>query len=342
MQANQQNNIGLIEAGDIAAVIGLRDVRTGDTFCDEKFPITLESLFIPNPVISIAIEPKDQAGQNNLSISLSKLLEEDPTLRLKTDEATGQTILSGMGELQLEIVVSRLKDFGVEVSIGNPQVAYKESFTRTIKHREVHSKQTGGRGQFADIEFEIGPADEDFLALDQGRFQFVNDTFGGSIPREYIPSIQKGFESCMTNGVLAGYPLDNMKVRILDGSFHNVDSDAFSFELCAIHGYKQAGKKTDPILMEPIMKLEVVTPEEYMGNIIRDLNRRRIQIESVDDRNGLKVIKGKVPLSEIVGGYVTHLRSISSGRGTDSITFNHYSPVPKNISLEILGDLEEA
>ena len=342
MQANQQNNITSIEAGDIAAVIGLRDVRTGDTFCDEKQPITLESLFIPTPVISISIEPKDQAGQNGMSIALSKLLEEDPTLRLKSDEATGQTILSGMGELQLEIVISRLKDFGVEVGTGRPQVAYKEAFTQTIKHREVHSKQTGGRGQFADIEFEIGPADENFLALDQGRFQFVNDTFGGSIPREYIPAIQKGFESCMTNGVLAGYPLDNMKVRILDGSFHTVDSDAYSFELCAIHGYRKAGKKAGPILMEPIMKLEVVTPEEYMGNIIRDLNRRRIQIESVDDRNGLKVIKGEVPLSEIVGGYVTHLRSISSGRGTDSITFDHYSPVPKNLSLEILGDLEEA
>ena len=342
MQANQRINIDSIEAGDIAAVIGLRDVRTGDTFCDEKNPIVLESLFVPAPVLSISIEPKDQTGQNMMSIVLSKMLDEDPTLRLKSDEATGQTILSGMGELQLEIIISRMKDLGVEISTGKPQVAYKESFTQTIQHREVHSKQTGGRGQFADIDFEIGPADESFLALDEGRFQFVDATFGGSIPREYMPSIKKGFESCMTNGVLAGYPLDNMKVRILDGSFHTVDSDAYSFELCAIHGYRKAGRKAEPILMEPIMKLEVVTPEEYMGNIIRDLNRRRIQIESVDDRHGLKVIKGEIPLSTIVGGYVTNLRSISSGRATESMTFNHYSPVPRNISLEILGDLEEA
>ncbi len=338
MFANKQNPIDFIEAGDIGAAVGFKEIKTGDTLCDENHPIVLENMFIPEPVISVAVEPKTQADVDKMGMAIAKLVEEDPTLRVKTDEDTGQTILSGMGELHLEIIVDRMRrEFKVEVNQGNPQVAYKEAFHSKVEHREVLKKQTGGRGKFADIQFEIGPADKEWLEANPGKhFQFVNDIFGGSIPREFIPAIQKGFESSMGTGVLAGYPVESMKVRIFDGSFHQVDSDAMSFELCAKGGFREAGRKAKPVLLEPIMKVEVVTPDQYMGDVTGDLNRRRGMMEGMDTRGNAQVIKAKVPLSEMFG-YVTQLRSMSSGRATSTMEFSHYSPAPNNIAEEVIA-----
>jgi elongation factor G len=340
MHANKQNPIDFIEAGDIGAAVGFKEIKTGDTLCDEKHPIVLENMFIPEPVISIAIEPKTQADVDKMGMAIAKLVEEDPTLRVKTDEDTGQTILSGMGELHLEIIVDRMRrEFKVEINQGAPMVAYKEAFTLKIEHREVYKKQSGGRGKFADIQFEIGPAEEAFLAEGKGRFQFVNEIFGGSIPREFIPAIQKGFESCMTNGPLANFPVESMRVRIYDGSFHQVDSDSMSFELCAKSGFREAGRKAKPVLLEPIMKVEVTTPDQYMGDVTGDLNRRRAMLEGMDSRNNLQVIKAKVPLSEMFG-YVTQLRSLSSGRATSVMEFSHYAPAPRNVEEEVISKLK--
>ncbi|MGN6616851.1 MAG: elongation factor G [Ilyomonas sp.] len=338
MFANKQNPVDFIEAGDIGAAVGFKEIKTGDTLCDENHPITLENMFIPEPVIAIAVEPKTQADVDKMGIAISKLVEEDPTLRVNTDEDTGQTILRGMGELHLEIIIDRMRrEFKVEVNQGAPQVAYKEAFGNTIEHREVLKKQTGGRGKFADIQFEIGPADKDWLEANSGKhFQFVNDIFGGSIPKEFIPAIQKGFETAMTTGVLAGYPVESMKVRVFDGSFHQVDSDSMSFELCAKAGFREAGRKAKPTLLEPIMKVEVVTPDQYMGDVTGDLNRRRGMMEGMDSRNNLQVIKAKVPLSEMFG-YVTQLRSLSSGRATSTMEFSNYSPAPNNIAEEVIA-----
>ena len=337
MHANKQNPVDFIEAGDIGAAVGFKDIKTGDTLCDEKFPVALESMTFPEPVISIAIEPKTQVDVDKMGMAIAKLVEEDPTLRVKTDEDTGQTILSGMGELHLEIIVDRMKrEFKVEINQGAPQVAYKEAFTKTIDHREVLKKQTGGRGKFADIQFEIGPADEEYLKEGKGAFQFVNDIFGGSIPREFVPAIQKGFEQSMNTGVLAAYPIESMKVRVYDGSFHAVDSDAMSFELCARGGFREAGRKAKPVLLEPIMKVEVTTPDQYMGDVTGDLNRRRGMLEGMDSRAGLQVIKAKVPLSEMFG-YVTQLRSLSSGRATSTMEFSHYNPAPNGVSEEVMA-----
>ena len=341
MFANKQNPIDFIEAGDIGAAVGFKEIKTGDTLCDEDHPITLENMFIPEPVIAIAVEPKTQADVDKMGIAISKLVEEDPTLRVNTDEETGQTILRGMGELHLEIIIDRMRrEFKVEVNQGAPQVAYKEAFNTSVLHREVLKKQTGGRGKFADIQFEIGPAEEEWLKENEGKaFQFVNDIFGGSIPKEFIPAISKGFESCMTTGVLAGYPMTNMKVRVFDGSYHDVDSDAMSFELCAKSGYREAGRKAKPILLEPIMKVEVLTPDQYMGDVTGDLNRRRGILEGMDSRNNLQVIKAKVPLKEMFG-YVTELRSMSSGRATSTMEFSHYAPAPNNIAEEVIAKVK--
>jgi elongation factor G len=338
MFANKQNPIDFIEAGDIGAAVGFKEIKTGDTLCDEDHPITLENMFIPEPVIAIAVEPKTQADVDKMGMAIAKLVEEDPTLRVNTDEDTGQTILRGMGELHLEIILDRMKrEFKVEVNQGAPQVAFKEAFNATIEHREVLKKQTGGRGKFADIQFAIGPADEEWLKENEGKsFQFVNDIFGGSIPKEFIQPISKGFETSMTTGVLAGYPMTNMKVRVFDGSYHDVDSDAMSFELCAKSGFREAGKKAKPILLEPIMKVEVLTPDQYMGDVTGDLNRRRGILEGMDSRNNLQVIKAKVPLKEMFG-YVTELRSMSSGRATSTMEFSHYAPAPNNIAEEVIA-----
>jgi elongation factor G len=338
MFANKQNPIDFIEAGDIGAAVGFKDIKTGDTLCDEKHPIALENMFIPEPVIAISVEPKTQADVDKMGMAIAKLVEEDPTLRVNTDEETGQTILRGMGELHLEIIVDRMRrEFKVEVNQGEPQVAFKEAFTQTVEHREVLKKQTGGRGKFADIQFSIGPADEEWLKENPGKgFQFVNDLFGGSIPREFVPAIQKGFEVSMTSGVLASFPLVSMKVRVYDGSFHAVDSDAMSFELCAKGGYREAGRKAKPVLLEPIMKVEVVTPDQYMGDVTGDLNRRRGMLEGMDSRGNLQVIKAKVPLKEMFG-YVTQLRSLSSGRASSTMEFDHYAPAPTNIAEEVIA-----
>ncbi|HMW25973.1 MAG TPA: elongation factor G, partial [Ferruginibacter sp.] len=325
--------------GDIGAGVGFKDIKTGDTLCNEDNPVVLESMTFPEPVISIAIEPKTQADVDKMGMAIAKLVEEDPTLRVKTDEETGQTILSGMGELHLEIIVDRMKrEFKVEINQGAPQVAYKEAFHNTIEHREILKKQTGGRGKFADIIFEIGPADEEFLKENDGKspFQFVNSLFGGSIPKEFVPAIQKGFESAMSTGVLAGYPMDNLKINVKDGSFHQVDSDAMSFELCAKQGFREAGRKAKPVLLEPIMKVEVLTPDQYMGDVTGDLNRRRGMLEGMDSKHGVQVIKAKVPLSEMFG-YVTQLRSLSSGRATSTMEFSHYAPAPNNIAEEVIA-----
>ena len=341
MFANKQNPIDFIEAGDIGAAVGFKEIKTGDTLCDEDHPIVLESLFIPEPVISVAVEPKTQADVDKMGMAIGKLVEEDPTLRVKTDEETGQTILSGMGELHLEIIVDRMRrEFKVEVNQGAPQVAYKEAFQSTVEHREVLKKQTGGRGKFADIVFELGPVDADWKAENADKhFQFVNDLFGGSIPREYVPAIQKGFEQAMGTGVLASYPVDNMKVRVFDGSFHAVDSDSMSFELCAKSGFREAARKAKPVLLEPIMKVEVVTPDQYMGDVTGDLNRRRGMLEGMDSRAGAQVIKAKVPLSEMFG-YVTQLRSLSSGRASSTMEFSHYAPAPNNIAEEVIAKVK--
>ncbi len=338
MFANKQNPIDFIEAGDIGAAVGFKEIKTGDTLCDENHPITLENMFIPEPVISVAVEPKTQADVDKMGMAIAKLVEEDPTLRVKTDEDTGQTILSGMGELHLEIIVDRMRrEFKVEVNQGAPQVAYKEAFNTTIEHRETLKKQTGGRGKFADIQFSIGPVDAEWKAENPDKnFQFVNDIFGGSIPREFVPAIQKGFETSMTSGVLANYPVDNMKIRVFDGSFHAVDSDSMSFELCAKQGFREAGRKAKPILLEPIMRVEVITPDQYMGDVTGDLNRRRGMMEGMDTRAGAQVIKAKVPLSEMFG-YVTQLRSLTSGRASSTMEFSHYNPAPNNIAEEVIA-----
>jgi len=334
MHANKQNAIEFIEAGDIGAAVGFKDIRTGDTLCDEKNPIVLEAMNFPEPVIGIAIEPKTQADLDRLGVGLGKLAEEDPTFRVKTDEDSGQTIISGMGELHLEIIVDRLKrEFKVEVNQGAPQVSYKESITSTVEHREVYKKQTGGRGKFADIKFKVGPVDEDFTG---GDLQFVNEITGGNIPREFIPSVEKGFKASMINGVLAGYPLQKMKVVLTDGSYHNVDSDSLSFEICAKTAYREALPKCRPILLEPIMKVEVLTPEQNMGDVVGDLNRRRGQIEGMDSKGNAQVIKAKVPLSEMFG-YVTQLRTLTSGRATSTMEFSHYAEAPANIAADVIA-----
>jgi elongation factor G len=341
MFANKQNPIDFIEAGDIGAAVGFKEIKTGDTLCDEDHPITLENMFIPEPVIAIAVEPKTQADVDKMGMAIAKLVEEDPTLRVNTDEDTGQTILRGMGELHLEIIIDRMRrEFKVEVNQGAPQVAYKEAFGITIEHRETLKKQTGGRGKFADIQFSLGPIDAEWKAENPDKnYQFVNDLFGGSIPREFVPAIQKGFEQSMTTGVLANYPVDNMKIRVFDGSFHAVDSDAMSFELCAKQGFREAARKAKPVLLEPIMRVEVITPAQYMGDVTGDLNRRRGMMEGMDTRAGAEVIKAKVPLSEMFG-YVTQLRSLSSGRASSTMEFSHYNPAPTNIAEEVIAKVK--
>ncbi|MFN6091455.1 MAG: elongation factor G, partial [Bacteroidota bacterium] len=317
MHANKQNQIPFIEAGDIGAAVGFKDIKTGDTLCAENAPIVLEAMIFPEPVIGLAIEPKAQADVDKLGVALGKLAEEDPTFRVKSDDETGQTVISGMGELHLEIIVDRLRrEFKVEVNQGAPQVNYKEAIMGSYDHREVYKKQTGGRGKFADIKFSVSPADADFEATDKnGGLQFVNEITGGNIPREFIPSVEKGFRQAMVNGVLAGYPMQSMKIRLTDGSYHTVDSDSLSFEICARTAFREALPKAKPVLLEPIMKLEVITPEQNMGDVVGDLNRRRGQMEGMDSRAGAQVVKAKVPLSEMFG-YVTVLRTITSGRAS--------------------------
>lgn len=331
MHANKQNPKDFIEAGDICAAVGFKDLRTGDTLCNEKHQIALESMEFPEPVIGIAVEPKTQKDLDKLNLALQKLAEEDPTFTVKVDDDSGQTVISGMGELHLEILLDRLvREFKVECNQGAPQVNYKEAITKEVEHREVFKKQTGGRGKFADIQVIIGPADDDTKEL-----QFIDKIKGGNIPREYIPAIQKGFKEAMYNGVLAGYPVDSLKVTLIDGSYHDVDSDALSFEIAAKMAFKSACAKAKPVLLEPIMAAEVVTPEEYMGDIIGDFNRRRGKVEGMENRGGARVIKAKVPLAEKFG-YVTVLRTISSGRATSSMEFSHYEEVPKEIAKEIV------
>ncbi|MFC2104302.1 elongation factor G [Bacteroidota bacterium] len=331
MHANKQNPKDVIEAGDICAAVGFKDLRTGDTLCDEKRQITLESMDFPDPVIGIAVEPKTQKDLDRLNLALQKLAEEDPTFTVKVDDDSGQTVISGMGELHLEILLDRLmREFKVECNQGAPQVNYKESITSTIAHREVFKKQSGGRGKFADIQIEIGPVDEEQKGL-----QFIDKIKGGNIPREYIPAIQKGFKEAMYNGVLAGYAVDSLKVTLLDGSYHDVDSDSLSFEIAAKMAFKNACAKAKPKLLEPIMAAEVVTPEEYMGDIIADFNRRRGKVEGMENKGGARVIKAKVPLAEKFG-YVTVLRTISSGRATSTMEFSHYEEVPSGIAQEIV------
>ena len=336
MHSNKQNPITELEAGDIGAGVGFKDIRTGDTLCDEKHKIVLESMDFPEPVIGIAIEPKTQADMDKLGVGLSKLAEEDPTFQVHTDEASGQTIIRGMGELHLDILIDRLKrEFKVEVNIGEPQVAYKENITKSVDHREVYKKQTGGRGKFADIVVKISPQTDP----EKKGLEFINSIKGGNIPKEYIPSVEKGFKDSMQNGVLAGFPIDSMVVELVDGSFHAVDSDSLSFETCAKMAFRNAVKNCGPQLLEPIMKLEVVTPEEYMGDIVADLNRRRGMMKGMDDRNGAKVIKADVPLSEMFG-YVTQLRTISSGRASSTMEFSHYAEAPKNIADEVVAKVK--
>jgi len=333
MHANKQNQIDELGAGDIGAVVGFKDIRTGDTLCAEGHGIVLESMNFPDPVIGLAIEPKTQADTDKLSIGLSKLAEEDPTFRVRTDEETGQTVIEGMGELHLDIIVDRLKrEFKVEVNQGAPQVSYRENITTPVDHREVYKKQSGGRGKFADIVVKISPQTNP----EKTGLEFINSVKGGNVPKEYIPSVEKGFKESMKNGVLAGYPVDSMVVELVDGSFHAVDSDSLSFELCAKLAYKTALKKANPVLLEPIMKLEVVTPEENMGDVVGDLNRRRGVIRGMDDRNGSKVVKADVPLSEMFG-YVTQLRTLTSGRASSSMEFSHYADAPKNVADEVVA-----
>jgi len=334
MHSNKQNAIEFIEAGDIGAAVGFKDIKTGDTLSDEKAPIILESMVFPDPVIGIAVEPKTKADVDKLGMALAKLAEEDPTFQVKTDEASGQTVISGMGELHLDIIVDRLRrEFKVEVNQGQPQVEYKEALTASADHREVYKKQTGGRGKFADIVFTIQPAEEGKAGL-----EFVNEIKGGNVPKEYIPSIEKGFKVAMHNGPLAGFEVDAMKVTLKDGSFHPVDSDSLSFELAAKLGFKEAARAARAVIMEPIMKLEVLTPEENMGDIVGDLNRRRGQVNSMDDRAGSKVVKAEVPLSEMFG-YVTALRTLSSGRATSTMEFSHYAETPSNISEAVIAEV---
>ncbi|MFL2576983.1 MAG: elongation factor G [Flavobacteriales bacterium] len=335
MHSNKQNQIDRLQAGDIAALVGFKDIRTGDTLCDLKAPIVLESMDFPDPVIGIAVEPKTQKDLDKLGVALGKLAEEDPTFTVKTDEDSGQTIISGMGELHLDIIVDRLRrEFSVDVNQGAPQVAYKEAIMSSVDHKEVYKKQSGGRGKFADIRFELSPVDSDFEG--EG-LQFINEIKGGNIPKEFIPSVEKGFGMAMSNGVLAGFPLNSMKVRLYDGSYHDVDSDALSFELCAQIAFKAAAKQAAPVLLEPIMKLTVITPEENMGDVIGDLNRRRGQVEGMDDKGGAKVVNAKVPLSEMFG-YITDLRTITSGRATSTMEFFAFENAPKNISEEVISN----
>ena len=334
MHSNKQNAIDFIEAGDIGAAVGFKDIKTGDTLSFEKAPIILESMAFPDPVIGVAVEPKTKADVDKLGLALSKLAEEDPTFQVKTDEASGQTVISGMGELHLDIIVDRLRrEFKVEVNQGQPQVEYKEALTQSASHREVYKKQTGGRGKFADIVFTIEPGEQGKSGL-----EFVNLIKGGNIPREYVPSVEKGFKDSMKNGPLAGFEVDSMKVNLEDGSFHPVDSDSLSFELAAKLAFKVAAKAAKAVIMEPIMKLEVITPEENMGDIVGDLNRRRGQVNSMDDRAGAKVVKGDVPLSEMFG-YVTSLRTLSSGRATSTMEFSHYAETPSNISETVISEI---
>ena len=338
MHSNHQNPVDCIAAGDIGAGVGFKDIRTGDTLCDEDAPIVLESMDFPDPVIGIAVEPKTQKDLDKLSNGLAKLAEEDPTFTVKTDEQSGQTIISGMGELHLDIILDRLRrEFNVECNQGKPQVNYKEAITQTVNVREVYKKQTGGRGKFADIIVNIGPKDEDYT---EGPLQFINKVTGGNIPKEFIPSVQKGFESAMKSGVLGGFPMVGLKVELLDGSFHPVDSDQLSFEICAINAYKNACAKAKPVLMEPIMSLEVITPEDNMGDVIGDLNKRRGQVEGMDtNRSGARVVKAMVPLAEMFG-YVTALRTITSGRATSSMQYDHHAPVSSSIARAVLEEIK--
>ena len=332
MHANKQNPLDRIEAGDIGAAVGFKTIRTGDTLTVENHPILLESMTFPEPVIHVSIEPKTQADMDKMGLALSKLAEEDPTFRVKTDENSGQTIISGMGELHLEVLIDRMKrEFKVEANQGRPQVAYKEAITASAQQREVYKKQTGGRGKFADIIFELSPADDNFVGL-----QFIDEVKGGNIPREFIPAIQKGFKESMSNGVLAGFPLDSMKIRLLDGSFHAVDSDALSFEMAARMGYKEAARKAKAILLEPIMKVEVMTPDDYLGDVSGDLNKRRAMLREVAAKLSGQLIKADVPLSEMFG-YVTTLRSLTSGRATSSMEFSHYAPAPEHVAEEVVN-----
>ncbi len=335
MHADKQNAIDFIEAGDIGAAVGFKDIKTGDTLSSEKHPIILESMIFPDPVIGIAVEPKTKADVDKLGIALSKLAEEDPTFQVRTDEASGQTIISGMGELHLDILVDRLRrEFKVEVNQGKPQVEYKEAITASAQHREVYKKQTGGRGKFADIVFTMEPGEEEKEGL-----EFINKIKGGNIPKEYIPSVEKGFKDAMKNGPLAGFEIDSLKVTLTDGSFHPVDSDSLSFELAAKLGFKEAARLAKSVIMEPMMKLEALTPEENMGDIVGDLNRRRGQVNNMDDRAGSKVVKAMVPLSEMFG-YVTALRTLSSGRATSTMEFSHYAETPRNISDEVIASIK--
>ena len=337
MHSNHQNPVEVIDAGDIGAGVGFKDIRTGDTLCDENHPIVLESMEFPDPVIEISVEPKTQKDLDKLGMGLAKLAEEDPTFRVKTDEASGQTIIAGMGELHLDIIVDRLRrEFKVECNQGRPKVAYKEAIKETVSHREVYKKQTGGRGKFADINVTVGPVDEGF----EGSLQFVDQVKGGNIPKEFIPCIEKGFTAAMKSGVLAGFPVEQLKVVVVDGSFHPVDSDQLSFEVCAQMAFKSACAKARPVLMEPIMKLEVVTPEENMGDVIGDLNKRRGQVESMDTtKSGARLVNAKVPLSTLFG-YVTDLRTITSGRATSSMEFSHYEEVSTSIAKGILEEVK--
>ena len=337
MHSNKQNPKDVIGCGDIGAGVGFKDIRTGDTLCDENHPIVLESMDFPDPVIGIAVEPKTQKDLDRLGVGLAKLAEEDPTFRVQTNEDSGQTVISGMGELHLDIIIDRLRrEFKVECNQGRPQVSYKEAINDPVELREVYKKQTGGRGKFADIICRVEPADADF----EGELQFVDEVKGGNIPKEFIPSIQKGFQRAMKNGVLAGYPLDQLKVTVIDGSFHPVDSDQLSFEICALQAFKNASEKARPTLMEPIMKLEVVTPEESMGDVIGDLNKRRGQVEGMESsRTGARIVKAKVPLAEMFG-YVTALRTITSGRATSTMSFSHYSEVPSTIAKQVLTEAQ--
>ena len=335
MHSNKQNPVDYISVGDIGAGVGFKDIRTGDTLCSEDHPIALESMDFPDPVIGIAVEPKTQSDLDKLGVGLGKLAEEDPTFTVRTDEQTGQTIISGMGELHLEIIIDRLKrEFKVECNQGKPQVTYKEAITKEVEIREVYKKQTGGRGKFADIIVKVGPVDEGF----EGSLQFIDEVKGGNIPKEYIPSVQKGFQAAMKNGVLAGFPVDTLKVTLVDGSFHAVDSDQLSFEICAQLAFKSACAKAKPVLMEPIMKLEVVTPEESMGDVIGDLNKRRGNVEGMDSsRTGARIVKAKVPLAELFG-YVTALRTITSGRATSSMEFSHYAEVSSSLAKAVIEE----
>ena len=337
MHSNKQNPMETIGCGDIGAGVGFKDIRTGDTLCDENHPITLESMDFPDPVIGIAVEPKTQKDLDKLGMGLAKLAEEDPTFRVQTNEETGQTVISGMGELHLDIIVDRLRrEFKVECNQGKPQVTYKEAITKPVELREVYKKQSGGRGKFADIIVRVEPADENF----EGTLQFIDEVKGGNVPKEFIPSVQKGFEKAMKNGILAGYPLDKLKVTLIDGSFHPVASDQLSFEICAIQAFKNASEKAGPALMEPIMQMEVVTPEESMGDVIGDLNKRRGQVEGMEtSRTGARVVKAKVPLAETFG-YVTALRTITSGRATSSMQFSHYAQVSSSIAKQVLTEVQ--